>query len=77
MFVKLTRRNQRRLFDDDISRLRANKGMHYSLGQHISLLIDRMDALEAQGTETRRAETGTGSVYDGPVGNADAPEGTS
>jgi hypothetical protein len=27
----------------------------------------------AQGTEARRAETGTGSVYDGPVAESDAP----
>lgn len=32
-----------------------------------------IDAALTQGTEARRAETGTGSVHDGPVGEADAP----
>lgn len=32
-----------------------------------------LEAELAQGTEARRAETGAGSVHDGPVGNADAP----
>jgi hypothetical protein len=30
----------------------------------------------AQGTEAQRAETGTGSVHDGPVGETDAPTPT-
>jgi hypothetical protein len=45
MITKLTAANQRILFDDDVRRFRAGKDTHYSIGQHISLLIDRMDAL--------------------------------
>jgi hypothetical protein len=75
MIVRLTAKNQRRLFDDDIERLHRKAGMHYSIGQHISLLIDRVAALEAQGTEAGTAETaGLGPKDDGPVGSADAPE---
>jgi len=74
MIVRLTAKNQRKLFDDDQRRLRAKQEMHYSIGQHLSLLIDRMDALEAQGIEARRDAIGTSAVHESPVGNADAPE---
>lgn len=78
MIVKLTAKNQRQLFDDDMRRFRANLSLHYSIGQHVSLLIDRMDALEAaQGMSPGTAETGTGSgPKDGQPGPAtqDAPK---
>jgi hypothetical protein len=36
--------------------------------------ISRLGAVAAQAIEARRAETGTGSVHESAVGNADAPE---
>lgn len=72
MIVRLTAKNQRELFDDDLRRLRTGRRLHYSIGQHISLLIDRMAAVEAaSGIEARQGGNGeAGAVHESP---SDAP----
>lgn len=47
MIVRLNAKNQRECFDDDQKRLRRREDMHYSIGSHIDILINRITALEA------------------------------
>lgn len=45
--LKLTPQNQLQRFYEDVERMTAGRKMDFSIGQHVELLIKRMDALEA------------------------------
>jgi hypothetical protein len=53
--TKLTPRNQLRAFYEDIDRMKSGEQMLHSIGQHVELLIKRMDALEASVIEAATA----------------------
>lgn len=47
MRIKLTAANQRTRFLEDVERVRQERRPDFSIGEHLLLLMERMDALEA------------------------------
>jgi hypothetical protein len=47
MLVDLTSENQTKLINDDCKRVAVKQSPHYSVMQHIRLISQRLDALEA------------------------------
>lgn len=72
MITKLTAKNQAQLWNDDILRFRAGKDLHYSIGQHFTVLLERVMALEAQGIAAQSDETQNAAQ---PAGQEPGPEG--
>ncbi len=79
--LRLTPKNQAARLAEDAERVRAGRSPDFSVGQHIQLLIDRVETLEAALRDSDRSreasETGTGSTEGKSAGrNAASPEGT-